>query len=391
MAYFPPYIDSSGIHIPTYTDTRDQIISEAKTIFGQDIYLENDSQDYQYISIIASKIYDAFQLSVLAYNNRSPVSAIGTALDSLVKLNGIKRTSAIYSTCLVVITGTANTVITNGVIADASDTKWSLPSTVTIPLGGTITVTATCQVAGPYNALVGELNKIITPTFGWTSVTNSVSAVVGKAEETDAELRAKQSVSVSIPSLSLLEGTKGAIANVTGVTRYKVYENDTNSTDSNGQPAHSITCVVEGGSDQNIGEAIFNNKSIGCSTNGDVNVDVIDAFGQTTTINFYRPTTEEIDVEINVKALNGYTTDITALIKSNLVAYLNSLEIGEDVTVSSLFGVALTAQPNLTKPIFTISTVKCALHGGSLATTDLVIDYTSVSSGNIANITVVVT
>lgn len=58
MAYFAPYIDDAGLHIPTYQDIKDDLVTEAKKIFGEDIYLENDSMDYEYISAIALKMYD---------------------------------------------------------------------------------------------------------------------------------------------------------------------------------------------------------------------------------------------------------------------------------------------------------------------------------------------
>ena len=51
MAYYSPYIDNTGIHVPTYEDIRDDLIASMKQIFGQDIYLADDSQDYQQICI----------------------------------------------------------------------------------------------------------------------------------------------------------------------------------------------------------------------------------------------------------------------------------------------------------------------------------------------------
>ena len=65
MAYFPPYIDETGMHIPTYSDIRDDLISSMKEIFGNDIYIDEDSQDYQQISIFAKKIFDTNALALL--------------------------------------------------------------------------------------------------------------------------------------------------------------------------------------------------------------------------------------------------------------------------------------------------------------------------------------
>ena len=132
MSYTAPYIDDSGLHIPTYSDILQDLIAQFKQIYGDDIYLDEDSQDYQMLSIFASKTYDTMQLLVIVYNNRSPKTAIGSALDSIVKLNGISRKSASYSTCEVTITGVQGTIIPAGVATDSSGNKWDLPANLTL-------------------------------------------------------------------------------------------------------------------------------------------------------------------------------------------------------------------------------------------------------------------
>jgi uncharacterized phage protein gp47/JayE len=390
MAYFQPYVDIYGIHIPTYTDIRDELIAQSKTIFGSDIYIEADSQDYQLISIFADKIYDAMQSAVLAYNNRSPVTASGIGLDTLVAINGLTRQPATYSTAVITIVGSPSTAITNGVVYDLNNIKWSLPATITIPGAGTIDVTATCQTIGSIAANANDINKIFTPTLGWTSANNASAATVGTVIESDSFLRARQAISTAQPSLSRLEGTIGAIAAVSGVTRLKVYENDTGSTDSNGILAHSISCVVEGGTDLAVATAIFNNKGIGGGTVGTTTQAVVDSYGVSTNIKFTRPTNKDIDVVMTVKALAGYTTDITTLIKANIAAYLSSLEIGADVSVSSLWGIALSSMPDLKSPLFSITALTACLHSGSPGTSDIVIAHNEVARGNVSYITITV-
>lgn len=145
MAYFKPYIDGTGYHYPTYNDIRDDMMDRFRQIYGQDIYLGNDSQDYQIISVFALKIYDTFQAVELDYNNRSPKTAIGTALDALVKINGLTRKKASYSTVQVTLTGDAGTQVVGGIVRDSNDVQWALPYRVDIGSSGTVTVTATCK------------------------------------------------------------------------------------------------------------------------------------------------------------------------------------------------------------------------------------------------------
>ena len=295
MAYFAPYIDATGFHFPTYQDIVDDIVAGAKSIFGNDIYLENDSADYQLISIFALKTYDTMQAMAMAYNSRSPATAVGVGLDAVVKINGIARKAGSRSTADVVITGTAYTQIVNGSVKDANDVVWNLPANVSIPTGGTITVTATCSEVGPVAAGAGEINKINTPTYGWLSVTNPAAAVIGTETETDSELRVRQTESVAGPSQTMLAGTYAAIKAIDNVQRLAVYENDTNISvvdplNPYGLPAHSVACVVEGGDAQSIADAILRHKGIGCATYGSISETVVDQGGWSNTIYFSRPT-----------------------------------------------------------------------------------------------------
>ena len=376
--------------MPSYTDIRDYLIEQAKAIYGQDIYLESDSSDYQYISIIAKSEYDTLMGCQLAYNNRSPQTAIGVALDGIVKINGIKRIPATYSTAVVTLTGAPNTLIKSGSIADINGIKWNLPETVTIGLSGTINVTATCQVLGAIYASIGDINIINTPTYGWTGVTNIASAIVGNNIELNSSLRARQAISVSQPSRTVLEGIKSSIASLVGVTRFFVYENDTNANDSNGLPPNSITAIVENGIDLDIANSIFKKKTPGVKANGTTVVNITDSYNQVTAIGFYRPSYVDIDVVINLKMLVDYTSQITTNIKQSIVDYLNQLSIGSSLSISMLWGIALSANTNLFKPNFSITALTAAKHGAAQGTVDIALLFNESARGNLANISVVV-
>ncbi|MBE1304577.1 hypothetical protein G4W71_11145 [Clostridium botulinum] len=381
MAYFAPFIDKTGFHMPTYIDIRDRLIEENRLIYGQDIYLGEDSQDYQWISTVAEKIYDAFQINQAVYNNRAPNTAIGVGLDSIVKINGIKRKAKDYSKCPVIISGVKNTTIKNGIVTDKGNIKWNLPPSITIPESGQIEVMAVCQIPGPIVANPGDITEIYNPTFGWNGVYNEVNAELGVYVEEDPKLRKRQSQSTAQASSSILEGTRGAVAQVNKVKRSRVYENDTNQIDELGLPAHSITAVVEGGKDEEIAEAIRIHKGIGCYTNGDVSIKIKGIEGPP--IRFFRPTYIDIEVTINIKPLSGYTTETTESIKKNLQTYLNSMEIGSNLSLSSLWGAALQAMPNLMDPMFSITGITASREGQEQKAEDIELKFNEVCRGNI--------
>lgn len=387
MAYFKPYIDGTGYHYPTYNDIRDDMMDRFRQIYGQDIYLGNDSQDYQMISIFALKIYDTFQAVELDYNNRSPKTAIGTALDALIKINGLTRKKASYSTVQVTLTGDAGTQVVGGIVRDSNDVQWALPYVVNIGNAGTATVTATCKKIGAVGAPTGSVTGIVTPTKGWISVTNKEQAVLGQPVETDEQLRARQTISVANPSQAIIESTKGAIAAVSGVTRYSVLENDTNVTDGNGIPGHSISAIVEGGADEEIAKAIYLRKSPGCGTYGTTAVNVLNAENVATNIKFFRPIYKKVAVQVRVKKLTGYTKEVEAAIINYVKYYLQILAIGQSVYLSSIWAVAARAIADITNPTFSVVEVKLGIAGSNPTVANIPISFNQVAQYNSCTVT----
>ncbi len=393
MSYFKPYIDEKGIHIPRYTDIVEDLVENAKSIFGSDVYLENDSQDYEIISAQASKIYDAMELLQNIYENRSPKTAIGSALDSIIKINGMKRKVKTKSTCDILITGIPKTQIVYGIAEDIQGIKWDLPEKVMIPESGSIKVTATCQEFD-HTAAANEICKIGTPTAGWESVINEQDAIKGQVFETDGNLRARQNISTCKPSKTVLEGTIGGIAEISGVIRQRVYENFDSVPDENGIPGHSIAAVVEGGDNKEIAEEIYLRKTPGTGTYGTekIAVTTLDCYGkeQQTVISFFRPVYKDIFVTIKIKALYGYTIELGERIKQNVSEYLNGLRIGDDLSISAIWGVALYAMQDLKTPSFSITEVKAGTEKQNQKAEDMEILFQEVTRGKAENVEIIV-
>ena len=91
IAYFAPYIDASGIHMPTYEDRLQDLLSAYRTIFGQEAELSPAVPDYQLLSVFAKALDDTSALVLQAYNSRNPLYASGQALDLLLPQYGITR------------------------------------------------------------------------------------------------------------------------------------------------------------------------------------------------------------------------------------------------------------------------------------------------------------
>jgi uncharacterized phage protein gp47/JayE len=382
-------VTSAGISAPTYADILAWLQSKYRGIYGSDIYLEADSQDGQWLAILASAFNDVNSAAISVYNAFSPATAKGAGLSSVVKINGISKNLATNSTVDVTIVGELGTVIINGQVGDDANNKWALPSSVTIPLSGSIVVTAVCTEIGAIAAPAATVTEILTPTRGWQSVTNVSDATKGAPVESDAALRQRQAKSVALPALTSFAAVVAAVTAVPGVTRLAPYENDTGSTDGNGQPAHSLAMVVEGGDAQAVATAIAAKKAPGVYTYGSTSETVADPAGVLKTIRFYRPTDVSIQVGLTIKALTGYTTAIGAEIKAALVAYINALPIGEDVLLTRLYVPAQLggAADGLT---YEVTGLLIAKNSAMLGSFDITILFNEAAIATTADITLTV-
>ncbi|WP_284962389.1 baseplate J/gp47 family protein [Citrobacter portucalensis] len=385
-------VTAEGISAPDYQTILDTLTSYFQQIYGSDAYLEPDSKDGQMVALVALAIHDANNTAISVYNCFSPATGYGAALTSNVKINGIARRGATNSTVDLVLTGTAGTSITNGTVKDTNNVIWRLPSSVTIGVGGSVTVTATCSNSGAVAALAGTITTINTPTRGWASVTNPAAATVGEPAETDAELRIRQGQSVALPSLTPFEGVDGAIANVAGVTRQKLYENDTGATDSNGLPPHSISAIVDGGDVTDIAQTIRGNKGQGTATYGTTSVTVPDTYGNPHVISFSRSTDVPIYGHITLKAFTGYTSQIGVQIQQAVADYINGLTIGDDVLLSRIYSPAnLGVVSGGNARYYDIQELLIGKSAGSVAAANIIIAYNESASCKPENIVLTVT
>ncbi|GAC1042247.1 baseplate J/gp47 family protein [Rhizobium sp. No.120] len=383
-------IDATGIHVPSYTDVLTYLQNAYRAIYGADVYLEPDSQDGQLLAIFALAISDANSMAAAVYNSFSPATAQGAGLSSVVKLNGIQRGVASYSSVDLTLIGQAGTTINNGIASDTNGNQWLLPASVTIPSGGEIIATAMAAEAGAITADVGSVTTIATPTRGWQSVTNASAAAVGAPVEDDATLRKRQTTSTMLPNKTVLEGVVGAVANLTGVTRYAAYDNDTDVTDANGIPGHTFALVIEGGDAQTIANTIALKKGEGAGTFGTTSETVIDSYGVSHVIRFSRPTLVPISVAITVKALGGYTTTVENSIKDAVAAEINATAIGGgqsgvvewDSAVSAAKGVPSSAA-------FRVTSLTLSRASGA-GTPDVPLAFNEASACDVMDITVTV-
>ncbi len=385
-----PTVNPAGITTPSMADILRSLQESFKSIYGADVYIDPDSQDGQWMALLAQGFYDANLAIIAAYNSFSPATAVGEALSTNVKINGISRRVPTRSTATVLIVGQVGTVITEGIVEDVLGQRWTLPASVTIPPAAEILVTATAVNDGAIDATPNTITKINTPTLGWQTVTNPASAVRGQPVETDAELRIKQALSVTNPAVSVLESIQAALLNLETVTRARVYENDTGATDSNGLTEHSISAVVEGGVALEIAQVIRRKKTPGCGTYGTTSIPITDALGDTTNINFFLIAYADVKLEIEIEPSEGYVTSTADAIKQAIVDYINELGIGQKIDHGRLFLPAQLFGTDERYRTFEVNTIEIALLADTLAEDDIPIDFNEAARVIASNITITV-
>jgi uncharacterized phage protein gp47/JayE len=363
-------IDAAGYHYADYPTFLLYEIQGYQAIYGTDAVLTPDTQDGQRLGAQAQAKYDAAAKGAMVYLSLSPASAQGAGLARLVKINGLTKNIPTNSTVSLVIVGTSGTPIINGIAIDTLQQQWVLPTPITIPGSGTITVTATAALPGSINAIAATVTGIFTPTLGWQTVSNPSAATPGAPVETDGALRIRQAGSTSLPAQTVFDALVGAVENVTGVEEVGAYENDTNSTNSNGVPAHNLCFVVSGGIASAIATAIMLKKTPGVPTYGTTSVALVDPNGVPITINFYIPTNAEIGVQVTLTTGQGWSTDYEALIQAAVSAAVLAVPIGGKVILTQLYLAAYL--PNTAAyGSFEVDSIELQKNSGGFGTSDI--------------------
>lgn len=196
--------------------------------------------------------------------------------------------------------------------------------------------TAIPIVASNYGKVLGlqnEINQVITPVSGLSSVNNITDISVGTDAETDSELRTRFMTARSGVSRSTWASMYNAILQtVTGASNLSLQED---------LPSASFEVIVEcpATEEQLLAETIFSNKPAGIGTTGTSSKNVADSEGNTHVINYSKPTYEYVHVKIELT----YSTEISfpvngkSTIAAAVLAYGATLKIGNDLINQAFF------------------------------------------------------
>ena len=300
--------------------------------------LDPDTPDGEKLGIDAEMLANLDEGIVAAYRAKDPDSATGEALRNIGKISGVAIRDATYSVAPITITGQAGTVLpaNSQIRSKVDNTLWLTTAAIVIGVSQSATGFATCVTPGRVLAAAGELTVIGTPYPGWSSVTNAAAAP-GEAAESDVEFRSRRNNSVSLPGSNMKDNMLAAVANVAGVTDVKILENNSDDpVDPDGIPYTAIAVIVNGGTDQGIGQAMYSKYNPGTpmyprySTKTDTWVDppgttgvkvqiTSPSTGNIETMTFQRAVALPIYVSVAVQRKGNLPSDIEQRIKDAIV------------------------------------------------------------------------
>lgn len=349
-----------------------------RDIYGQDINLNADTQDGQFIGILSQGIADFNEVLAGVYAMSDPTTAVGRWLDIQLKYVGLERNRATFSYLNdVQFTVVNNTIIPEGyTLIDENGTEWTTTNTAT-STGTSLVMQLRSVEVGAFHLAASKLLTPKTIVLGVQAVTTTSDSVLGKTQESDAEALARFLRSYTINNLDEREGLEGALLALTDVRDAKVHENYTSATDANGVEAHSINPVVIGGLSEDIALQILRKKAVGCGLQGVQSVTLFYE-GLDRIVKFDRSTAINIDVKITVvRSSAAIAVDQQAIIDA---LQSSSFMIAEDVVAGSLYAIA-------SNPIYKIKSV--LLTSGALVDA-LLIPVGLREHGVINNVTVTV-
>jgi uncharacterized phage protein gp47/JayE len=329
--------------------TRDEIVAEINTRmkeeFGDIFDVTPESPDGHKIGIMADFMATQWKMAEASFNSYNPATAIGIALDSAVRLNGIKRIVNSPTEVVVQISASNSsydgTIVPKGSVVETIDgIQFETTNDASIPSD----VVVSCLTKGAIEIGANQITKVVTEIVGWDIVNNPSEGVTGVDRETDTQLRARRERSVVRTGTDTAQAIASSVGEL-NIESVLVIDNDTAAV-VDGIPANSFHTIVDGGLDIDVANKIFNVKPIGIPAFGNTTVTIKDSQGIDKNISFSRPTVVEIEMEVTVKKGANAPTDADDLLKSAMRSHIDGFNMGDDVKWSRLFTPA-NSVPNV--------------------------------------------
>ncbi len=348
-------LDILGLHVKTINDIIDELTEGLKTIYGEDINVDQSSPDGQLINIFSQAIGEMLELLVAVYNSFNPEAAYGAVLDHRCALNGIVRQGATYTyvDVLVTVTKGVNLQGLDGdptaagfTIEDDAGNQFYLVTSKTFSGAGNDTLSFRAKDIGAVLITNNTITNIVTIVDGVSTVNNPAGATTqGIDGESDSDFKMRRLKSFMLQGIGQADSIKAALLAIDNTTDALVIINDTNGT-VDGVVEHSIWAIVENGLDADIAQVIYEKKPMGCDMNGNTTYNISRPNSQMFTAKFDRPLYTRLYIEFTLSLKGGGSPDTTYIAEQMELALLTHYKLGQTARASDLVAIIIAIEPD---------------------------------------------
>lgn len=391
----PNSLNSTGLVLATQAEWVAYFTAAYEAIYGSNINLGSDTPDGQWMNLNIQVILDLQDLLMQIYNQFDPDNAIGAVLDQRVAINGIQRQAGTFTITPITIVlsqsvnlyGLNQTVQPVYTVSDSAGNLWQLQVSQLGVGPGTETYSFQSATPGANLTVPNTITVPVTIVLGVTSVNNpTIYTTLGLNEETDAALKVRRQISVSLASQGYLQGLLAALENINGVISAFVYENNTDSTDGDGVPSHSIWVIIDGSaSSAEIANAIYTKRNAGCGMFGQTSFTITQVDGSPFVVVWDFVSPQNLFVSFTATSINGVAAPNIAAIRSGLVTAF-APGVNQEVNINNLATIVQTIDPNclVTAAGFSSAQSQVFTLSGTAASGNFKVNYNGNLSANIA-------
>ncbi len=370
--------------VKTFEEALETWRNSAREQFGEYFNVSSTSNWYRLIGLPVSLLCVEKSQNIKDLEDRMSIyKATGQDLDDILSNFRFSRKQSSKATgTWKTSNSTPNTVVSIGALTVERATDgvtYKNTNAVTINRLGVGVFEIECETSGTIgNCDIGEIDKITTPVSGISSGSNTDTLEDGQDQETDLEYLSRYLEASSTEAYWNLDGIYSELLAVDGVKSAYVNCNREATTDSNGWLPHSRIYVVDGGTDQDIAEAIYRKTDRAIAENGSVSVTVKDIQGIERIVKFGRPETQIVDFKVTILPEKINITNIIATIKN----YISNVSIGGLITQTNAIESVRSAG-YLTGTGIQSLEVRFALGGTGSYNPTLQLEYNKKASGNL--------
>lgn len=337
-------LNENGFIVRTFAQIKTALQDAYKAAFGNDIQLDEESPQGVIINKEAEMLENLEKIGLDLFTNFDVNTAGGVFLDNIAVIKGTERNDGTKAVADVTLTSSTQPYV----IPAGTQFRYLNDPTIIFINQTSITVTSLTFVAQLIAQNNGKTN--IEPNQKFQAVQfiaelddiNVDSIVDGTDVESDAELRSRLKRTNGQNASNDINSMFTAVSGLDNVQKVNILENDTDVTDLNGIPSHSVEVLVLGDTDENVANAIFSKKASGTGTYGTTPVIVQDIMGNDHTINFTRPDPIDVFVHVTVQP-KEYQDSVDSTffdeMKAEIATYIFDLRVGENVSYTTIYGI----------------------------------------------------